>query len=56
MTTVKDIITTKPQTIYTVSEMDDKLELEMSDFQADQDSEILVRERVRESKLVNDYN
>ena len=56
VTTVKDIITTKPQTIYTVSELDDKLELEMSDFQADQDSEILVRERVRESKLENDYN
>ena len=55
MTTVKDIITTTPQTNYTVSELDNRLELDMSDFPADQGSEFLVRERARGSKLENAY-
>ena len=54
-TTVKDIITTKPQPNYNVSDKDSNFELEMSDFPADQDSEILVRERARGSKLEETY-
>ena len=54
-TTVKDIITTKPQPNYTVSDKDSNFELEMSDFPANQDSEILVRERARGSKLEATY-
>ena len=54
-TTVKDIITTKPQPNYNVSDKDSNFELEMSDFPADQDSEILVRERARGSKLEATY-
>ena len=55
MNTAKDIITTKPQPNYNVSEVDHNLELEMSVFPADQDSEILERERARGSKLENVY-
>ena len=54
-TTVKDIITTKIQPNYNVSDKDSNFELEMSDFPADQDSEILVRERARGSKLEATY-
>ena len=55
-TTVKDIITTKPiQHNYNVSDNDNNFELTMSDFTADQDSEILVRERTRGSKLETAY-
>ena len=55
-TTVKDIITTKPvQHNYNVSDNDSNFELTMSDFPADQDSEILVRERTRGSKLEAAY-
>ena len=55
-TTVKDIITTKPiQHNYNVSDNDNNFELTMSDFPADQDSEILVRERTRGSKLETAY-
>ena len=55
-TTVKDIITTKPVQInYNVSDNDNNFELTMSDFTADQDSEILVRERTRGSKLETAY-
>ena len=55
MTTVKDIITTEPQTNYNIVELDDNLELEMSDFPADKDSEILVREKAWGSKLENAF-
>ena len=55
-TTVKDIITTKPiQHNYNVSDNDNNFELTMSDIPADQDSEILVRERTRGSKLETAY-
>ena len=50
-TTVKDIITTKPNKNYTVSETDNNFQLELSDFPGEQDSEILVRERARGTKL-----
>ena len=46
LTTIKDIITTKPTPHYhTVSDNDNNFELAMSDFPQDQDSEIMVRER-----------
>ena len=55
--TVKDIITTKPvQNNNNVSDNDSNFELTMSDFPADQDSEVLVRERTRSSKLEAAYN
>ena len=50
-TTVKDIITTKPRNNYNVSENDNNFQLELSDFPGEQDSEILVRERARGTKL-----
>ena len=50
-TTVKDIITTKPRNNYNVSDNDNNFQLEMSDFPGEQDSEILVRERARGTKL-----
>ena len=50
-TTVKDIITTKPNKNYIVSENDSNFQLELSDFPGEQDSEILVRERARGTKL-----
>ena len=50
-TTVKDIITTKPNKNYIVSENDNNFQLEQSDFPGEQDSEILVRERARGTKL-----
>ena len=50
-TTVKDIITTKPNQNYIVSENDNNFQLELSDFPGEQDSEILVRERARGTKL-----
>ena len=53
---VKDIITTKPkQPNDIVSDNDSTFELEMSDFSPDQDSELLIRERTRGSKLENAY-
>ena len=56
LTTVKDIITTKPiQNNYNVSDNDNNFELTMSDFPADQNSEILVRERTRGSNLETAY-
>ena len=52
LTTIKDIITTKPTTIYkTVSDNDKNFDLEMSEFPQDQDAELMVRERARGSKL-----
>ena len=54
--TVKDIIPTKPkQPNYIVSDNDSTFELEMSEFPPDQDSELLIRERARGSKLENAY-
>ena len=50
-TTVKDIITTKPNKNHIVSENDNNFQLELSDFPGEQDSEILVRERARGTKL-----
>ena len=50
-TTVKEIITTKPRNNYNVSENDNNFQLELSDFPGEQDSEILVRERARGTKL-----
>ena len=50
-TTVKDIITTKSNINYNVSDNDNTFQLEMSDFPGEQDSEILVRERARGTKL-----
>ena len=56
LTTIKEIITTKPSTNYnSVSDNDKDLELEMSDFPQVQDSEIMVRERARGSKLEEVY-
>ena len=56
LTTIKDIITTKPTTNRnTVSDNDSNLELEMSVFPRDQYSEIMVRERARGSKLEDTY-
>ena len=52
--TVKDIITTKPK-YYSVSELEDEIKLEMCDFPADQYLELLVRKRVRGTKLENLY-
>ena len=52
--TVKDIITTKPN-YYTVSELEDEIKLEMCDFPADHYLELLVRKRVRGTKLENLY-
>ena len=49
-TTVKDI-TTKPNKNYTVLDNDNNFQLEMSDFPGEQDSEILIRERARGTKL-----
>ena len=49
--TVKDIRNTKPN--YTFLNNDSTFELEMSDFRLDQDSELLIRERTRCSKLEN---
>ena len=54
-TTVKDIITTKPNKNYTVLDNDNYFQLEMSDFPGEQDSEILVRERARRTKLDDLY-
>ena len=51
ITTVKDIITTKPNKNYTVLDNDNNFQLEMLDFPGEQDSEILERERVRGTKL-----
>ena len=45
MTTVKDILTVKPQSNYNVSKIDVNLEFETSDFPEDRGSEILLRER-----------
>ena len=50
-TTVKDIITTKPNKNYTVLDSDNNFQLEMWDFPGEQDPEILVRERARGTKL-----
>ena len=50
-TTVKDIFTTKPKNNYNVSENDNNFQLELSDFPGEQDSDILVRERARGTKL-----
>ena len=50
-TTVKDIITTKPNKNYIVSENNNNFQLELSDFPGEQDSAILVRERARGTKL-----
>ena len=50
-TTVKDIITTKPNKNYNVLDNDNTFQLEMSDFPGEQDSEILVRERARGTRL-----
>ena len=50
-TTIKDIITTKPTKNYNVLDNDNTFQLEMSDFPGEQDSEILVRERARGTKL-----
>ena len=53
-TTVKDIITTKPvQNNYNVSDNDNNFELTMSDFPADQDSEILVTGKNQRIKTGN---
>ena len=53
--TVKDIIPTKPKPNYIVSDNDSTFELKMSEFPPDQDSELLIRERARGSKLENAY-
>ena len=50
-TTIKDIITTKPNKNYNVLDNDNTLQLEISDFQGKQDPELLVRERARGTKL-----
>ena len=50
-TTVKDIITTKMNKNYSVLDNDNNFKLEMSDFPGEQDSEILVREQARGTKL-----
>ena len=50
-TTIEDIITTKPNKNYNVLDNDNTFQLEMSDFPGEQDSEILVRERARGTKL-----
>ena len=56
LTTIKEIITTKPTTNYnSVSDNDKDFELEISDFPQEQDSEIMVRERARGSKLEEVY-
>ena len=54
-TTVKDIITTKTNKNYTVLDNDNNFQLEMSDFPGEQDSEILVREQARGTKLDSFY-
>ena len=54
-TTVKDIITTKPNKNYTVLDNDNNFQLEMSAFPGEQNSEILVRERARGTKLEGLY-
>ena len=50
-TTIKYIITTKPTKNYNVLDNDSTFQLERSDFPGEQDSEILVRERARGTKL-----
>ena len=56
VTTIKDIITTKPTTKHhTVSNNANNFELKMSNFPQDQDSEIMVRDRARGSKLEDTY-
>ena len=56
LTTIEDVRTTKSSTTYkTVSDNDKNFELAMSDFPQDQDSEIMVRETARGSKLEDVY-
>ena len=54
-TTIKDIITTKPNKNYNVLDNDNTVQLEMSDFPGEQVSEILVQERARGTKLERLY-